>query len=67
MRHGEDCPRKGGWYVNPECHAFSMDGTALGADVAHLYGTMDDGEIRAIQLNEELNSRLQRMTGMQAE
>lgn len=63
MIHDEDCPRKGKWFINPECRAFSTDGTALGADIAHTFGTTDEEAIRA----DELNARKQALTGMKEE
>jgi hypothetical protein len=67
MIHDEDCPRKGKWFINPECRAFSTDGTALGADIAHTFGTTDEEAIKAEVDNDELNAQKQVLTGMEEE
>jgi hypothetical protein len=45
MKHDDNCPKKNGWYVNPECAAFSTDGTRLGAHIAHTMGTTSEEAI----------------------
>lgn len=66
-RHTEDCPRNGKWFAKQECRDFSTDGTALGADIAHTFGTMDEEEIKEIQANDDRNARRQGLTGMTEE
>ena len=64
MDHNEDCPRSGKWFQSRECQRFSTDGTALGALIAHTFGTMDEEEIKALQEEEDRNNRRQSLTGM---
>lgn len=64
MKHNLQCPRFGCWFNSKECQRFSTDGTALGADIAHTYGTNDEDEIREIQRSETRDEWEQHLTGM---
>lgn len=48
MKHTRDCPKAGRWFKLPECREFSTDGTRMGADIAHEFGTTDEEEIKRI-------------------
>lgn len=69
MIHNEDCPRKGKWYDHKECREFSTDGTALGADIAHSMGTMDEREIqqRGVEEFRRVFDNSRHLTGMDEE
>lgn len=67
MKHNLQCPRSSGWFKSKECQRFSTDGTALGADIAHTYGTTDEGEIRDIQRSREREDWEKHLTGMEEE
>lgn len=64
MSHDDDCQRSGKWYKSAECREFSTDGTAMGATIAHLYGTTDADEIAEAQREEERREREATLTGM---
>lgn len=61
--HGTWCkePYKG------DCVLFSTDGTRLGADIAHQFGTMDEEEIKATNRIGTLEDNTDKLTGMTAE
>lgn len=65
--HGDDCPRKGKWYVRKECREFSTDGTAMGAATAHMMGTDDPEEVRRIGIEELRGMAKRGLTGMDEE
>lgn len=64
MEHNEHCEWKNGWYIRPECRAYSTDGTALGAEIAHTMGTDSEEEISS---NALLHPEDVPLTGMVAE
>lgn len=61
--HGTWCkqPYKG------ECKNFSTDGTRLGADIAHQFGTMDEKEIAETEEIGTVRENARHLTGMDAE
>lgn len=68
MKHGRDCPRPYG----SECRKFSTDGTLLGADIAHTFGTTDEDEIADMDEYGSpdpglLKAHTRRLTGMDEE
>jgi hypothetical protein len=64
IQHGDKCERSGKWYKQRQCREFSTDGTAMGATIAHLYGTDDDRVIGMIQEAERRMEREAPLTGM---
>lgn len=62
MEHNDSCERVGKWFKLAECREFSTDGTALGADIAHTMGTMDEDEIVNTPIERD-----QELTGMDEE
>ena len=67
MEHSEDCPRSGKWYNSKECREFSTDGTAIGATIAHTFGTTDEEEIQRIGAQRDKAEREALLTGMDEE
>lgn len=67
VKHSTECPKSGRWYVEKECREFSTDGTWIGANIAHLYGTKDDDAIAAIQAAERKAEVMASLTGMEEE
>lgn len=67
MRHDEDCARSGKWYKAKECREFSTDGTAMGAVIAHTFGTTDEEEIQRIGDERDWSERRAALTGMKEE
>ena len=67
VTHDGSCVRSGRWYKEKACNEFSTDGTAVGATIAHLYGTSDEEEILRIQEAERLRERDEVLTGMDEE
>jgi hypothetical protein len=67
VKHDASCPRSGKWYVHKDCREFSTDGTALGADIAHLYGVADESLIEELQELERIRERDAALTGMEEE
>jgi len=67
MNHGSQCERSGKWYLSRECREFSTDGTAMGAIIAHLYGTDDENTIEMIQEAERRWEVQKNLTGMKEE
>ena len=67
MRHDEDCARSGKWYKAKECREFSTDGTAMGAVIAHTFGTTDEEEIQRIGDERDWSERRAALTGMEEE
>lgn len=69
MDHDENCPKSGKWYSRRECREFSTDGTALGADIAHSVGTMDEKEIqqRGVEEFRRMFDNSRHLTGMDEE
>lgn len=67
MMHGDHCQTSGKWYKRQECREFSTDGTAMGATIAHMYGTTSEREIEIIQEWEERRERMALLTGMEEE
>lgn len=67
MKHGDQCERSGKWYRRRECREFSTDGTAMGAAIAHLYGTDDGDTIEMIQEAECKWEQQKNLTGMEEE
>lgn len=62
QEHSEFCD----WPDGPPCRRFSTDGTRVGADIAHTFGTTDESEIARMGW-EELERNSQPLTGMDAE
>ena len=67
MIHNEDCARSGKWYRAKECREFSTDGTAMGAIIAHQFGTCDENEIQRQSEEEVRNLNKRSLTGMAEE
>jgi hypothetical protein len=67
MTHDESCPRKGKWYVSKDCREFSTDGTAMGAFIAHTFGTTDEDEIQRIGEERDKAERMALLTGVDEE
>jgi hypothetical protein len=67
VKHDEDCARSGKWYKAKECREFSTDGTAMGAVIAHTFGTTDEEEIQRIGDERDRSERRAALTGMEEE
>jgi hypothetical protein len=67
MNHNDGCERAGKWFKLAECREFSTDGTAMGAVIAHMFGTTNDDEIMELQRQEERREREAMLTGMDEE
>ncbi len=67
MKHTRDCPKAGRWFKLPECREFSTDGTRLGAEIAHEFGTTDEKEIERIGWAQEQKVALTGMPEEQAD
>ncbi len=61
------CETSGKWYKKRECREFSVDGTAMGATIAHLYGTTCMKTIDMIQEAEMRADKFKHLTGMDEE
>lgn len=53
--------------AGPPCRKFSTDGTRLGADIAHEFGTTDEREIAETNAIGTLSYNAKLLSGMDAE
>lgn len=61
--HGPWCPEP----YSGECKKFSTDGSRLGADIAHQFGTTDEENIKATNETGTTADNAKKLTGMEEE